>query len=228
MTTSSVALMDGCRVTLVCEHQLVHSPTMSLRLTPLLEKDDDNSSWEVNSLGPKQFVDLMDLHKALLIQSTGTPFCTDDFGQFVVDKELEYYPYIGGAAPRTVISTKATDRDVIFTANESPPDQPIPFHHELAQTPNPPEYVFFYCHTAAPEGGETPIIDSTAVYRFTKEHHSSFLQKLHEHGARYTRTLPAQDDPSSPIGRSYQNTWNVKTPQELDDVLSVSTDHVHS
>jgi alpha-ketoglutarate-dependent taurine dioxygenase len=50
----------------------------------------------------------------------------------------------------------------------SPPDQPIPFHHELAQTPNPPRYIFFYCDQPPESGGQTPIIDSTAVYRFAK------------------------------------------------------------
>jgi hypothetical protein len=69
-------------------------------------------------------------------------------------------------------------------------------------------------------GGETPIIDSTAVYRYTAEHHPEFLQKLLTHGARYTRTIPAQDDPSSPIGRSYQNTWQVKSREELDAKLA--------
>jgi D-xylose reductase len=104
----------------------------------------------------------------------------------------------------------------------SPPDQPIPFHHELAQTPNPPEYIFFYCETPPEDGcgGQTPIIDSTEVYRYVKEHHPEFLAKVREHGARYIRTLPAQDDPSSPIGRSYQNTWNVSSKQELEEKLS--------
>jgi len=102
----------------------------------------------------------------------------------------------------------------------SPPDQPIPFHHELAQTDNPPRYIFFYCDLPPQEGGETPIIDSTAVYRFVQEEHPAFLEQLRQHGVRYIRTLPAEDDPSSPIGRSYQNTWNVKSPAELEARLS--------
>ena len=70
------------------------------------------------------------------------------------------------------------------------------------------------------QGGETPIIDSTAVYRYTAEQHPAFLQKLLAHGARYTRTLPAADDASSPIGRSYQNTWHVTTREELNAKLA--------
>ena len=39
----------------------------------------------------------------------------------------EELPYVGGAAPRTNVVGR------VFTANESPPDQKIPFHHEMAQ-----------------------------------------------------------------------------------------------
>lgn len=74
---------------------------------------------------PRLFVDLMDRHKALLIQS-GQDFnpnsdvdvlSTEDFGCFVADLQLEKYPYVGGAAPRRIIPVKAGD-DIIFTANE--------------------------------------------------------------------------------------------------------------
>lgn len=115
------------------------------------------------------------------------------------------------------ISTHSVD-------SKSPPDQPIPFHHELAQTPEPPTYIFFYCVKPAETGGETPIIDSTLVYRFANDHHHEFMTKLREHGVRYTRTLPPEDDPLSPIGRSYKNTWQVKSREELDKKLSEMED----
>jgi len=80
--------------------------------------------------------------------------------------------------------------------------------------------VFFYCDTPAESGGETPLIDSTAVYRFAKENHPDFIAKLREHGARYIRTLPEEDDSSSPIGRSYRNAYAVSSKEELDEKLS--------
>jgi D-xylose reductase len=46
------------------------------------------------------------------------------------------------------------------------------------------------------------------------------LDKLKEHGVRYIRTLPPNDDPTSPLGRSYQNSWNVSSPEELDKKLA--------
>ena len=193
---------------------------MKFSVIPLLE-GDAAKPFEVDekNLTPRQFVDLLDSRKALVFRNEAKTSNVEDFGHFVVDLNLKQYPYIGGAAPRTIVPV-AAGKDIIFTANESPPDQPIPFHHELAQCPNPPEYVFFFCETAAEQGGQTPIIDSTKVFRFAKEKHPEFIAKVMEHGARYIRTLPAEDDPSSPIGRSYKNTWNVSSQDELNKKLS--------
>lgn len=63
-------------------------------------------------------------------------------------------------------------------------------------------------------------MDSTAVYRFAVKNHPDFMKKLAQHGALYIRTLPAETDPLSPIGRSYQQTWNVTNPAELEKRLS--------
>lgn len=50
-----------------------------------------------------------------------------EFNDVVEAFGYEELPYVGGAAPRTNIVGR------VFTANESPPDQKIPFHHEMAQ-----------------------------------------------------------------------------------------------
>lgn len=63
---------------------------------------------------------------AILVR--GFPVKTaSDFNDVVEAFEYEELPYVGGAAPRTNIVGR------VFTANESPPDQKIPFHHEMAQ-----------------------------------------------------------------------------------------------
>ena len=46
-----------------------------------------------------------------------------DFNDFVLAFGWQELPYIGGAAVRNNVC------GVVFTSNESPPDQPIPFHH---------------------------------------------------------------------------------------------------
>nr|VDC71798.1 unnamed protein product [Brassica rapa] len=42
--------------------------------------------------------------------------------------------------------------------NESPPDQKIPFHHEMDQVPEFPSKLFFYCEVEPNSGGETPLV----------------------------------------------------------------------
>lgn len=120
-------------------------------------------------------------------------------------------------APRRLIPVKANVE--VFTANEAPPDQLIPFHHELAQVADPPQYIFFYCDLPSETGGETALIDSTLAYRFVADHHPQFMEKLKAHGARYKRTLPAEDDKESPIGRSFYNAYQVDNKTELENKL---------
>ena len=92
---------------------------MRMNATALLEPSPDGStSFTIDDLQPRKFVDLLDQHKALILQSASTePWTTDDFGDIITNLQLEYYPYIGGAAPRTVIPVKAGG-DIVFTANE--------------------------------------------------------------------------------------------------------------
>lgn len=57
------------------------------------------------------------------------------------------------------------------------------------------------------------------MYRYATEHHPEFVEKLKQLGARYIRTLPAEDDPNSPIGRSYKSAYNVASEEELEAKL---------
>jgi hypothetical protein len=56
-----------------------------------------------------------------------------------------------------------------------------------------------------------------------QDNHPDFVHTLVQHGVIYIRTLPADDDPSSPIGRSYKNAYNVSCPAELDAVPTIAS-----
>ena len=142
------------------------------------------------------------------------------FGDNLMDCQLKRYNYIGGSAPRKNIEVKQGDK-IIFTANEAPNDAIIPFHHELAQSSNPPDYIAFYCKMKSESGGQTPLLDSNLVYRFVHENFKNIELKLKTLGVRYTRILPEQDDLTSPLGRSWKNTYNVNDKKSLESVLSV-------
>ncbi|XP_023515356.1 clavaminate synthase-like protein At3g21360 [Cucurbita pepo subsp. pepo] len=126
---------------------------------------------------------------------------SSDFNDVVESFGFEEFPYVGGAAPRTRVVGR------VFTANESPPDQKIPFHHELAQVPEFPAKLFFYCEVEPTSGGETPIVLSHVVYEKVKVKYPEFVQRLEEQGLIYTRILGEDDDPSSPIGRGWKSTF---------------------
>jgi len=127
-----------------------------------------------------------------------------DFDRAVDVFGYEELPYVGGAAPRTNVVGR------VFTANESPPDQKIPFHHEMAQVPTFPSKLFFFCEVEPKSGGETPIVLSHYVYKRMKENFPEFVEKLEKDGLIYTRVLGEGDDPSSPIGRGWQSTFLTK------------------
>ncbi|KAJ3416355.1 hypothetical protein HDV05_001923 [Chytridiales sp. JEL 0842] len=124
-----------------------------------------------------------------------------DFQDVLDCLEMDELPYVGGAAPRYVVYKN------VVTTNEAPPEAVIPFHHEMAQVPVYPTKVFFFCETAASEGGQTPILPSFLAYQKIKERQPEFIRKLEEKGVIYTRVLPAEDDPSSPIGRGWKSTF---------------------
>ena len=149
-------------------------------------------------------------HGALLFR--GLPLRgASDFEAALDAAEFENMPYVGGAAPREQVT-----RGRILTANESPPDQPIPFHHEMAQVPNPPAYVFFYCDVAPTQGGATPIVHSHRVYERFRAIDPEFCAHIEAVGARYVRVMPDIDDSSSPIGRSWRSTFLTDDPIEAE------------
>lgn len=122
------------------------------------------------------------------------------------------FPYIGGAAPRKRVTAR------VYTSNEAPPSELIPFHHEMAQSPKYPKKLFFYCDVEPPSGGETPILLSHLVYQEMKKQCPDFVSQLEQKGIQYTRIMPEEDDPSTPIGRGWRSTYDVKSREELEGV----------
>ena len=170
------------------------------------------------------FSKLLKKHKAIHLrpvinkENMLTQFDEELFCKNVIDCKLEKYEYIGGAAPRTNIKVPQGD-GLIFTANEAPADKNIPFHHELAQSSNPPSYISFYCKKAPESGGETPLVDSTLVYRYLHEKYPEVEELFSKYGVRYKRVLPEENDLNSPLGRSWKDTYNVENKEELESIL---------
>lgn len=58
----------------------------------------------------------------------------EEWASCLMKSSLKEMSYIGGAAVRNIIvgSDERMDEMQVLTTNESPPSEPIPFHHELA------------------------------------------------------------------------------------------------
>jgi len=189
----------------------------------------DNSVEFANPLSHEEFIKnmpkLLKYHKALHLrpiqnnENILSNFTEENYCQNVLDCKLKKFNYFGGAAPRTKINVPQGE-DLIFTANEAPADQLIPFHHELAQSKNTPAYVSFYCKKSPETGGETPLMDSSLVYRYIHKKYPEFEMKLKSLGVRYVRILPSENDLSSPLGRGWKSTYEVETKKELEEKLS--------
>ena len=104
----------------------------------------------------------------------------EEWASVLYQTGLKQVEYVGGAAVRNLIV--GNDHEMpdmqVLTTNESPPSEPIPFHHELAQTPNPPSHICFYCKENAAPGGSTPLIRSDEVYNWLLENHPAETAKF--------------------------------------------------
>mmetsp|Transcript_12565 Transcript_12565/g.12188 ORF Transcript_12565/g.12188 Transcript_12565/m.12188 type:complete len:320 (+) Transcript_12565:88-1047(+) len=141
-------------------------------------------------------------------------YSAEDFDSIVVSTQLNGMEYLGGAAVRTQITPR------VFTANESPSSEKIPFHHEMSQVPQPPTHLFFYCETAPKDGGETPILKSSEVCRRLTEIHPDFMDRLKSQGVKYVRYMSRKDDSTSAIGRGWEATYLTNTKEGAESALT--------
>lgn len=121
-----------------------------------------------------------------------------DFGNFRYEDSLS-----------NAVRVNRTER--VFTANEAPPEVTIYLHHEMAQTPIYPSKLFFFCEQAAETGGATPLCRSDILFQKMEEEIPEFAKACEEKGLLYTNIMPAENDPNSGMGRSWQSTFRAES-----------------
>ena len=67
--------------------------------------------------------------------------------------------------------------------------------------------MFFFCEVEPGSGGETCIALSHVIYERMQQKHPKFVEEMEEKGLIYTRVLGEESDPSSPVGRSWKETF---------------------
>lgn len=104
----------------------------------------------------------------------------------------------------------------VFTANEAPKDVDIFLHNEMAQTPISPSKLFFFCKSAAEEGGETPLCRTDLLFDLFHSKMPEAAEAFITKGLKYTTMMPSADDPESGQGRSWKSTLSVETLEDAE------------
>lgn len=144
----------------------------------------------------------------------------EEFAAVLLKCGIKAMEYVGGAAVRRLIVGREGGTGLqIVTTNESPPSEPIPFHHELAQTPSMPDHICFFCvESFVDKGGATPLCRSDAVLDEIRRSYPDFVAAL-EQGVKYVKVTPAVDDASSALGRSWKSMYGVETKEEAEKAM---------
>ena len=139
-----------------------------------------------------------------------------EFNNFVTTLQLINFSYEKSLSN----ALRLTRGPRVFTANEAPSTVEIYLHHELAQTPSYPAYLFLFCEQAAWSGGETPLCRSDILLKKLHYQMQKFIDKCRALGARYTLIMPGDYDSSSGQGRSWRQTLSAETKEAAEVRLS--------
>ena len=138
----------------------------------------------------------------------GFPLATAmDFDRFIAAFGVENFAYEDSLS--NAVRVNKTPR--VFTANEAPPSVTIFLHHEMAQTPVHPSRLLFFCEHAADSGGATPVCRSDVLWERLAQRCPEFARNCETKGLKYSNVMPAANDATSGMGRSWQSTLRADT-----------------
>jgi alpha-ketoglutarate-dependent taurine dioxygenase len=130
----------------------------------------------------------------------------DDFYNTIKCFHEDFVPYLGGDSPRTKLKGN------IYTSTEYPADQEISMHQEKSFSNTYPRVAYFFCDIEPKVGGETPILDSRILYKQLRQ---DIIKKFSTKKLKYVMNLHS----GGSIGKSWQQTFEVNTKLELEDIL---------
>lgn len=146
----------------------------------------------------------------------GFPLVKDqDLDRFIRAFNYPNFPYEDSLS--NAVRVNRTER--VFTANEAPSEVTICLHHEMAQTPVYPSRLFFFCEQPAEQGGATPLCRSDVLFERLLDEFPDFIADCESKGLLYTNIMPADNDPTSGMGRSWQSTFRAETREAAEERL---------
>jgi len=140
----------------------------------------------------------------------------EDFDEF--SNSFDYPNFTYKESLSNAVRINFTER--VFTANEAPKDVEIFLHHEMAQTPISPNKLFFFCKSAADEGGATPLCRSDMLFADLAKQMPELAADFVKKGLNYTTHMPADDNPNSGQGRSWKSTLSVQDSVQAEQKLT--------
>jgi alpha-ketoglutarate-dependent taurine dioxygenase len=129
----------------------------------------DLISWAANN---RELIETELLKHGAILFRNFTIGAVTEFERFIKTLAEELLDYRERSSPRSHVSGG------IYTSTEYPPNQSIFLHNENSYAHIWPSKLFFFCHTPAQKGGETPIadcrkvlthIDPTIIERFSQK-----------------------------------------------------------
>ncbi|MFK8054245.1 MAG: TauD/TfdA family dioxygenase [Woeseiaceae bacterium] len=170
--------------------QALDNPTATL---------DDMKGWITRN--KETLLDALSTHGAILFR--GFPIDgAEDFDQAIRAFGMDSFTYKESLSN----AVRVNKTELVFTANEAPPEVSIFLHHEMAQTPLFPSRLFFCCEKAPDADGETPLCRSDILLEKLDQSAPQFVADCERLGVKYSNVMPADDDPNSGQGRSWKST----------------------
>jgi alpha-ketoglutarate-dependent taurine dioxygenase len=167
--------------------QLVETSTVGGRPMPLVVRPSvegvDLSEWIEGH--HDEVVGYLDRHGAIMFRGFGLR-TAQDFERAAAAVSPDLFADYGDLP-----NEPAGER--IYSSTPYPADKTILFHNESSHLPQWPLRQFFFCVTAAQEGGITPLLDGRDVYR---ELDPAIVEEFERKGLRYVRNFsPGIDVP---------------------------------
>lgn len=149
--------VDLSQVSSIRTSYLQPGETMPLVVQPGVESMEKQMNLADWAGGNREFLEKELLkHGAILFRGFNVTSVAD-FEQFAMTISPELFDEYGDL-PRESVSGK------IYSSTPYPADQAILFHNESSHMHRWPMKIWFYCVTAAQQGGETPIVDCRKAY----------------------------------------------------------------
>ncbi|MGF1675319.1 MAG: TauD/TfdA family dioxygenase [Rivularia sp. (in: cyanobacteria)] len=145
-------------------------------------------------------------HGAVLLRGFSLQ-TVDDFAQIKAKLIVNSRDYFAIINPRTNVQQKNN----IYTSTEVPSQWYIPLHSELTCSLSFPNRILFFCQEAPEFKGQTPICDTR---RILKRLPTQLVDKIRNHGVRYTRRLLKQ---SNLFSKGWSDIFNTDSPDIVEE-----------